>query len=32
VETDLRGCKDHLTRNMLTYVAYSRAKRELWIA
>jgi len=32
VETDLRGCKDHLTRNMLTYVAYSRARRELWIA
>jgi len=32
VETDVRGCKDHLTRNMLTYVAYSRAKDELWIA
>lgn len=32
VETDLRGCSDHLTRNMLTYVAYSRARRELWIA
>lgn len=32
VETDIRKNKDHLTRNMLTYVAYSRAKKELWIA
>ena len=32
VETDIRGCSDHLTRNMLTYVAYSRAKEELWIS
>jgi len=32
VQTNIRGCKDHLMRNMLTYVAYSRAKSELWIS
>lgn len=32
VQTNIKGCKDHLMRNMLTYVAYSRAKSELWLS
>lgn len=32
VQTNIRGCRDHLMRNMLTYVSYSRAKSELWIS
>jgi exodeoxyribonuclease-5 len=32
VQTNIKGCSDHLMRNMLTYVAYSRAQRELWLS
>lgn len=32
IERDLMACRDHLTRNMLRYVAYSRAREALYIA